>query len=60
MISFLLCQVADIIKIQSFWRAKKAKQDYKQLGESFVGHTTELHVSTNIYFFHWSHLIKWK
>ena len=33
LLSFVSCQVADIVKIQSFWRAKKAKQDYKQLGE---------------------------
>lgn len=26
------CQEADVVKIQAFWRAKKAKKDYTQLG----------------------------
>ena len=25
-------QEADVVKIQAFWRAKKAKKDYTQLG----------------------------
>ena len=29
-------QVAAVIKIQAFWRAKAAKRDYKQLGRTYI------------------------
>lgn len=30
--NLFLSQEAEVVKIQSFWRAKKAKKDYTQLG----------------------------
>lgn len=33
---FLNLQEDDVVKIQAFWRAKKAKKDYTQLGEFLI------------------------
>ena len=30
---FFFSQEAEVVKIQAFWRAKKAKKDYVQLGK---------------------------